>query len=318
MAGITLDTVSLAYRVRHYLVYNQIQWNRFSTLVLGVSQSRLSTLLSKPKPWNTLSKRVQTLYERLQLWMDTRATYGNNPYYIEKNVRQTEGRGNKGKKVEKKKPRSLLEGDDTKEMLKQLKEYTAAAGIVEGQFNESNICHDGLLQDVIEDGEVHDSIVAVETKHDQLMTVQDQAIIDQSNIQSQIASGVLLGTLENQLVESNAVDLKVDRVATNQNPSMTGQFIIQDLATVAQIFDIQPHISSGEGIGVSQVVDEHWSMAVDSSNSEAQDRKMDDTNTIYYLEEEMPICQVFVEENLSEPGTYNLSMIEVNTIEGGD
>ena len=49
--------------VRHYLTYNQIQWSRFSTLVLGVSQSRLSTLLSKPKPWHTLTKRVQALYE---------------------------------------------------------------------------------------------------------------------------------------------------------------------------------------------------------------------------------------------------------------
>ena len=130
MSGITLDTVSLAHRVRYYLVYNQIQQSRFSTMVLGVSQSRLSTLLRKPKPWNTLGKRIRALYERMQLWMDTRATYGNNPYYIEKNDRKTKGRSKKDKKVANKKPRSLLKGDDTKEMLNQLKDNTASTSIV--------------------------------------------------------------------------------------------------------------------------------------------------------------------------------------------
>jgi len=75
-----IDTEALSARVKHYLKSNEIQWSRFSKLVLGVSQSRLSILLGKPKPWENLSVRVKALYERMQLWMDTKATYGNNPY----------------------------------------------------------------------------------------------------------------------------------------------------------------------------------------------------------------------------------------------
>ena len=86
-----VDPASLSTLVRHYLKTNQIQWSRFSSLVLGVSQSRLSTLLSKPQPWHLLTRRVQAMYQRMQLWMDTRATYGNNPYYKEKRVRQAWG-----------------------------------------------------------------------------------------------------------------------------------------------------------------------------------------------------------------------------------
>ena len=58
----TVDTASLSTTVRHYLKTNQIQWGRFSSLVLGVSQSRLSTLLSKPQPWHLLKRREQALY----------------------------------------------------------------------------------------------------------------------------------------------------------------------------------------------------------------------------------------------------------------
>ena len=75
-----LDTAAVAQRVRHYLKANQIQWTRFGALVLGVSQGRLSTLLGKPKPWQQLAPRVRALYQRMQLWMDTKATFGNNPY----------------------------------------------------------------------------------------------------------------------------------------------------------------------------------------------------------------------------------------------
>ena len=75
-----IDTAVLAERVRHYLKANQIQWTRFSSLVLGVSQGRLSILLGKPKPWQQLAPRVRALYQRMLLWMDTKATFGNNPY----------------------------------------------------------------------------------------------------------------------------------------------------------------------------------------------------------------------------------------------
>ena len=75
-----INTAVLAERVRHYLKANQIQWTRFASLVLGVSQGRLSILLGKPKPWQQLAPRVRALYERMLLWMDTKATFGNNPY----------------------------------------------------------------------------------------------------------------------------------------------------------------------------------------------------------------------------------------------
>ena len=75
-----VDTKALSIQVKHYLKSNQIKWSKFSSLVLGVSQSRLSTLLNKPEPFNSLTRRVQALYNRMDLWMRTKATYGNNPY----------------------------------------------------------------------------------------------------------------------------------------------------------------------------------------------------------------------------------------------
>eukprot|EP00092_Neocalanus_flemingeri_P100330 GFUD01128137.1.p1 GENE.GFUD01128137.1~~GFUD01128137.1.p1 ORF type:complete len:137 (+),score=32.97 GFUD01128137.1:54-413(+) len=91
-----VDTLSLATKVRHYLKSNGIQYEKFSYLVLGVSQPRLSTLLAKPKPWRLLSQRVQALYHRMKLWMDTRATYGNNPY---SKKRQTAGQTRGTKRI---------------------------------------------------------------------------------------------------------------------------------------------------------------------------------------------------------------------------
>jgi len=125
----TIDPVSLSARVRHYLKHNEIQWNRFASLVLGVSQSRLSTLLSKPKPWNILSKRLQALYERMQLWMDTRATYGNNPYLKKKQVPTAVKQASKGKK---KKARSLFELEENEKLLKSV---TGAEENVKQQAN---------------------------------------------------------------------------------------------------------------------------------------------------------------------------------------
>jgi len=103
-----VDTASLSLTVRHYLNFNQIQWGRFASLVLGISQSRLSTLLGKARPWHLLTKRVQALYERMQLWMDTRATYGNNPYAREKEKSKQKGKQGSGGGL-KKRPRSLLD-----------------------------------------------------------------------------------------------------------------------------------------------------------------------------------------------------------------
>ena len=73
--------------------------------MLGVSQGRLSTLLGHPRPWDQLGPRVRALYARLHLWMDTRATYGNNPH-----AKQRLGKAARGKVGKKeRKPRSLIE-----------------------------------------------------------------------------------------------------------------------------------------------------------------------------------------------------------------
>merc|ERR1719158_2409715 len=126
-----LDTKSLSIQVKDYLKSNQIKWNRFSTLVLGVSQSRLSTLLNNPEPFNSLTRRVQALYERMDLWMRTRATYGNNPYFKDKRASQCKGKKYKqGKVPTSKKPRSLLDSEENIEILEALKEYNNAKNLL--------------------------------------------------------------------------------------------------------------------------------------------------------------------------------------------
>jgi len=94
------------------------------------------------------------------------------------------------------------------------------------------------------------------------------------------------------VVDGDVQDFKVNLVKTNKHPLMTNQFIIQDQATVDQISNVQPYISSGEEIGENHIVNEQLSMVGDSLNPEAQDREVLDTNTRFYLEEEMSICQV--------------------------
>jgi len=120
-----IDTTELAAKVRHYLKFNEIQWGRFSSLVLGVGQSRLSTLLGKPQPWHLLNRRLQIYYERMQLWMDTRATYGNNPYQRkvkavgnDKKPRGRQGRTSGGSVASKKKPRSLFDLEENSGQMK--------------------------------------------------------------------------------------------------------------------------------------------------------------------------------------------------------
>jgi len=120
-----LDTKALSIKVKHYLKSNQIKWGQFSKLLLGVSQSRLSTLLNKPEPFDSLTRRVQALYERMDFWMRNRATYGNNPYYKDKNARDSKDKKQRKAPLNKK-PRSLLEGEENIEMLEVLKEYNEA------------------------------------------------------------------------------------------------------------------------------------------------------------------------------------------------
>ena len=265
MTEFLLDTQALSERVRHYLNYNHIQYNKFSTLVLGVSQSTLSNLLSKPKPWNILSKRVQAYYERMQLWMDTRASYGNNPYHRQKVVGQAKDK--KGKRVISKKQRSLLEGDETIEMLRQLEDYTASKEIVEEgsqvQVPFSNQ-EASIFQEVIEVGEL-----------------QDIAIAD-------IAS-----TMSNQL--------------------MVGQTIIHEKVIVEKIPETQ---HQDFAVGVVQFEDALESlMDMRESSTEDNIEELKDTIVVYQMEEELPMCQVFMEEVPEEPGTYKLSVVEVSSKE---
>ena len=104
-----LDTAAVAQRVRHYLKANQIQWTRFGALVLGVSQGRLSILLGKPKPWQQLAPRVRALYQRMQLWMDTKATFGNNPYMkVKKEKVEVQPKPRRMPKAKKEKRRKSL------------------------------------------------------------------------------------------------------------------------------------------------------------------------------------------------------------------
>ena len=259
MTEFLLDTQALSERVRHYLNYNHIQYNRFSTLVLGVSQSTLSNLLSKPKPWNILSKRVQAYYERMQLWMDTRASYGSNPYHRQKVVGQAKNK--KGKRVISKKQRSLLEGDETIEMLRQLEDYTASKEIV---VEGSQVQEASIFQEVIEVGEL-----------------QDIAIAD-------IAS-----TMSNQL--------------------MVGQTIIHEKVIVEQIPETQ---HQDFAVGVVQFEDALESlMDMRKSSTEDNIEELKDTIVVYQMEEELPMCQVFMEEIPEEPGTYKLSVVEVSSKE---
>ena len=156
----TIDTVVLAARVRHYLKSNQIHWTRFASLVLGVSQSRLSILLGKPRPWGELGRRVQALYERMQLWMDTRATYGNNPYQKDKQpVKRFRG-GIRGSRMvaasRNKRPRSLFEVEENVELLTKQEDLaamqmatkqediTAVENMMEELNGASNVVEDGL------------------------------------------------------------------------------------------------------------------------------------------------------------------------------
>jgi len=258
-----LDTVSLSERVRHYLNYNQIQYNKFSTLVLGVSQSRLSNLLRKPKPWNILSKRVQDLYERMQLWMDTKATYGNNPYYRQKGVRESKNK--KEKRVNIKKQRSLLEGDETIELLRQWEDYAASEEVMEEGFQvqepvtEQETC---LLQELVEDGEVQDIDVL-----DIATTMTDQIMVGQTVLH------------EGAIVEPGDQQ---------------------------QLFSVD--FEDWDAFGNLMVMGESSIQGIDPDN-----QKVEDTMVLYQMDEVLPVCQVFVEENPEEPGTF--TVVEISTEE---
>ena len=150
-----LDTAAVAQRVRHYLKANQIQWTRFGTLVLGVSQGRLSILLGKPKPWNQLAPRVRALYQRMQLWMDTKATFGNNPYMKVKKEKAVVKNPRMPKAKKEKRRKSLFEASGSyeplhfkvKEEQRILEEEKAVRELM--LMEEQVVIEEGVVEEVV-------------------------------------------------------------------------------------------------------------------------------------------------------------------------
>ena len=112
-------------QVRHYLYFNQIRWSIFAKVVLGVSQSRLSALLAQPtKPWSDIKRRVKAYYQRMQEWMDKRATFGNNPYQI---IRKGQEQMTvKKKAVKKRRVRNFFEGEHERQEREEREEQRRA------------------------------------------------------------------------------------------------------------------------------------------------------------------------------------------------
>jgi len=153
-----VDTAAVAERVRYYLKFNQIQWTRFASLVLGVSQGRLSTLLGKPKPWQQLAPRVQALYQRMQLWMDTKATFGNNPYLKVKKEKPVVNRKRKTPSIKReKRRRSLFEASGSSALVPF--EVEVDQGVVEEQGVVDEELNHMEQQVVVEEQVIHEVVV---------------------------------------------------------------------------------------------------------------------------------------------------------------
>ena len=153
-----VDTAAVAERVRYYLKFNQIQWTRFASLVLGVSQGRLSTLLGKPKPWQQLAPRVQALYQRMQLWMDTKATFGNNPYMKVKKEKPVVNRRRKTPSIKReKRRRSLFEASGSSALVPF--EVEVDQGVVEEQDVVDEELNHMEQQVVVEEQVIHEVVV---------------------------------------------------------------------------------------------------------------------------------------------------------------
>jgi len=190
-----LDTEALAQKVRHYLKANQIQWTRFGALVLGVSQGRLSILLGKPKPWHQLAPRVRALYQRMQLWMDTKATFGNNPYMkVKKEKAVVKPKAERVPKAKKEKRRkSLFEASGSREPLHfNVKEEQR---IVEEQ------------KAVRELKLMEEQVVIEEQVVEEVMVVEDPA--EQVVMENVALDEIMLGNLEEVPLQGQHVSLMV-------------------------------------------------------------------------------------------------------------
>ena len=154
--------------------------------------------------------------------MDTRATYGNNPYYKEKRVRQAWGRKEK-KSSNSKKPRSLFEMKHNMELLKQLEDFTAAQGLVEksgggSQFTGGVVTEQGdISHGVIQDGEV--------MVMDQMASQEGEETLATQYVENQIVGeddSLFIYQVEDQ--EVNQSDLSGCRFVVEDNPDQPGTF----------------------------------------------------------------------------------------------
>ena len=68
-----LNTEDVTNRVKETLLNNNIGQKLFGEAVLNLSQGTVSELLSKPKPWNTLSIKGREPYLRMYMWLNDAA-----------------------------------------------------------------------------------------------------------------------------------------------------------------------------------------------------------------------------------------------------
>ena len=82
-----LNTEEITNRVKETLLNNNIGQKLFGEAVLNLSQGTVSELLSKPKPWNTLSIKGREPYLRMYMWLSDHAKLDKlNEWKEEKNL----------------------------------------------------------------------------------------------------------------------------------------------------------------------------------------------------------------------------------------
>ncbi|KAL7669517.1 hypothetical protein ACOME3_010170 [Neoechinorhynchus agilis] len=67
---IEIDTEDVSRKVKEILARYQIGQRLFGETVLNLSQGTVSELLSKPKPWKSLSAKGREPYQRMQSWLN--------------------------------------------------------------------------------------------------------------------------------------------------------------------------------------------------------------------------------------------------------
>ena len=117
VAGLSLpvaDIPQLVERVKQYLQVNRISNYVFASKVLNVTSCYFSTMLSSKEElkWESISKKQQVCFARIQYWMDHRATYGNNVHSGCLESGRSKGKGvghSRPRQVPMKRPRTLLQ-----------------------------------------------------------------------------------------------------------------------------------------------------------------------------------------------------------------